>query len=255
MDILLELNKFNHIKYYDEPHHYYIDGKLMTSATTFIGTYKNKFDTQKEAEKYALKRGLIKEDVIKEWDHKRDYSTIKGSQVHDYAENFLNNKVFPYDPSNAINRFGEDIIKPAYDKCVSIFNEFYEKSNANLLPVKSEFVIGDADLGICGMIDQLYWNKKANELQIWDWKTNKAIKTQNDFGNKFKGPIAHLDECEYNTYSLQTNLYKYIIEKNTNLKIGDMYFLWIFEGNDTFKLYRCADYQKEIHLMLNDYKK
>ena len=26
MDIIKELSKFNHIKYYDEPHKYYIDG-------------------------------------------------------------------------------------------------------------------------------------------------------------------------------------------------------------------------------------
>jgi hypothetical protein len=71
------------------------------------------------------------------------------------------------------------------------------------------------------------------------------------FKNKFKSPISHLDECEFNTYSLQLNLYKYIIEKNTNLKIGDTYFVWLFEGNDNYQVFKCQDMSKEIVTMLN----
>ena len=33
MDISVELSIFNNIKYYDEPHTYYIGDKKMTSAT------------------------------------------------------------------------------------------------------------------------------------------------------------------------------------------------------------------------------
>jgi len=101
------------------------------------------------------------------------------------------------------------------------------------------------------MIDQLFWNKKTNQIQIWDWKTNKAINMKSDYGNKFKKPISHLDECEFNTYSLQTSLYKYIIEKNTNLKIGDLYFVWLFEGNDNYQVFKCKDMKEEIVTMLN----
>ena len=32
METIRELAKFNHIKYYDDPHLYYIDGEKMTSA-------------------------------------------------------------------------------------------------------------------------------------------------------------------------------------------------------------------------------
>ena len=69
-----------------------------------------------------------------------------------------------------------------------------------------------------------------------------------------KAPINHLDECEFNVYSLQTNLYKYIIEQNTNLKIGDLYFVWFFEGNEKYELFKCADYQEEIKMMIDHHK-
>ena len=105
-NIFLELSKFNHITYFDEPHEYYSDGKKLTSVTTFIGKFKEKFDTQGMAESYAAKRGLNVLDVISDWDYKRDFSTVKGSAVHLYAENLWNNKIFPYDPVPVVKRFG-----------------------------------------------------------------------------------------------------------------------------------------------------
>ena len=53
-----------------------------------------------------------------------------------------------------------------------------------------------------------------------------------------------------NTYSLQLSLYKYIIEKNTNLKLGDSYIVWFNEKNETYKPIKCYDFQKEIVKML-----
>ena len=40
-----------------------------------------------------------------------------------------------------------------------------------------------------------------------------------------------------------------MIEKNTNLKIGDLYFVWFFEGNETYKVFKCLDMRKEIEDM------
>ena len=41
MDIIKELSKFNHIKYYDEPHKYYIDGVQQATVNLTEGnTYR-----------------------------------------------------------------------------------------------------------------------------------------------------------------------------------------------------------------------
>lgn len=246
----LELAKFNHIKYFDEPHKYYIGSRELVSATTFIGKFKPKFDTQTMAENYAEKRGLVVEDVIADWDMKRDVSTLKGTAVHNMAENWWNNKAFPYDPSPVVKRFGVDLIREAYDKCENIFKKFWEDASENLIPVKMELVVGDEDYGVAGMVDCLFYNKKSEMLEIWDYKTNKEIKSSNNFGEKFKDPISHLDVCEMNTYSLQLGLYKHIIEKNTDLKIGNCYLIWINEKNPTYKVIQCKEMNAELMLML-----
>jgi ATP-dependent exoDNAse (exonuclease V) beta subunit len=117
-----------------------------------------------------------------------------------------------------------------------------------------ELVVGDDEYKIAGMVDCLFYNKKSNKLEIWDYKTNKEIKTSNNFGNKMLQPISHLDECEHNTYSLQLSLYKHIIEKNTNLEIGNCYLIWIHENNDNYKVIKCNDLHAEIKLMIEHYE-
>ena len=110
-------------------------------------------------------------------------------------------------------------------------------------------MVGDSELGLCGMVDQLFWNEKSGELEIWDWKTNKEIKEKNKW-QQFKSPLSHLDVCELNTYSLQLSLYKHIIEKNTNLKLCSSYIVWLNENNDTYKVFKCNDFEKEVKSIL-----
>ena len=47
MDTILELAKFNDVKYFDGPHKYYVGNKEYVSATTFIKKFKKEFETQK----------------------------------------------------------------------------------------------------------------------------------------------------------------------------------------------------------------
>ena len=103
----------------------------------------------------------------------------------------------------------------------------------------------DEALGVCGMVDQLFWNEKSGKLEIWDWKTNKQIKKNNKW-QQFKEPLDHLDVCELNTYSLQLSAYKYIIEKNTTLELGDSYIVWINENNKKYEVFKCHDFKDEI---------
>ena len=254
MDISVELSVFNNIKYYDEPHEYYIDGQKMTSATRLIGKFKQEFDSAYWSKKKADERNITPEEILAEWKYKSDYSCEKGTLFHEYAENYLNNKIFPY-PEDKVKRvLGNNDVKKDFDKLKELFHEFYEESYGKLIPIKSEVIVGDEELGICGMVDQLFWNNKSEELQIWDWKTNKKIGRSNRW-QQFKEPISHLDVCEFNTYSLQLSLYRYLIEKNTNLKLGESYIVWFNEKNDKYEPIKCRDYRKEVQLLLKEFKK
>jgi hypothetical protein len=291
MDIIQELSKFNHIKYYDEPHKYYIDGIQTLSCTGFIHMFENEFeDNLNKPDKWAERQGYIyeaksmadryankqnfypmeddpygrpdyskpkpleecvsEEDIKKLWKYKNNHATYEGSTLHDYIENYLSNKIKPeakISPEGLVF----DEIKETYEVMKSYFHNFYEDTVAKgkLIPVRSELVIGDRDLMLCGMVDQLFWNVRHQCLQIWDWKTNTILNMKNDYGKKMKGCLWMLDECEFNTYSLQLSIYKKIIERNTNLKLGGCHLVWFNEENPNYKIINCDDHSSHVDNM------
>ena len=246
MELIRELAKFNKIKYYDKPHKYYIDGEELTSVTTFIGKFKEKFDEEYWSKRKAKERGITQKEILAEWKDKALTSTEKGTAFHEYAENYLTNRIFPFPQEQIDNVLGEgNDVKERFDKLVILFEEFYKQSYGKLIPIRAELVVGDKELGICGMVDQLFFNEKSGKLEIWDWKTNKKIDKKNRW-QQFKEPISHLDVCELNTYSLQLSFYKLIVERNTTLELGDSYIVWFNENNDTYKIIKCYDFKGEI---------
>lgn len=256
MEILRELEKFNHITYYDEPHIYTIDGVKQTSVTTLLGKYKTKFDADFWAGKKAAERGISKAEVLAEWEIINKVATTKGSIIHNYIENLLARKVFPYPSSLVIETVGKDhelLVQEKVRKTTVLADKFINDIRGKLIPIKSELVVGEAALGICGMIDQIFWNEKAQEFQIWDWKTNKKLNMYSPFKNKMCNGLAHLDECEYNTYSLQLSIYKQLIERNTGIKIGSLYIVWFFEDNPDYKIIQCKDMEFESNFIFDDY--
>ena len=88
MEITRELAKFNNIKFHDKEHKYYLNDKKMSSVTQLIGKYKQPFDSDYWSEKKANERGILKEEILKEWKYKADFATQKGSAVHAFAENY-----------------------------------------------------------------------------------------------------------------------------------------------------------------------
>ena len=278
MDLYKELSVFNEIKYYDEPHKYYIDGEPTISCTGFIHKFENDFEDginkpNSMADRYAHKQNfypmesdrygrpdyskpkpkeecVTEEDIKKLWKYKNNHGTYEGSTLHDYIENYLNNKIYPEPKESPEGLKFEE----TYNVMKQHFHNFYDDTvkKGKLIPVISELVVGDKELMLCGMVDQLFWNERYQCYQIWDWKTNTRLRGENNYGNKMTGCLRMLDECELNTYSLQLTIYKKIIEKNTNLKLGSCHLVWFNEENDNYKIINCEDYSDHVENMFSE---
>jgi ATP-dependent exoDNAse (exonuclease V) beta subunit len=133
-----------------------------------------------------------------------------------------------------------------------MLHQFHAVYKDKLALVRAELVVGDDTYGVCGMLDKLFYNVEEDELQIWDYKTNKEINMSSKYKSKMINGLNHLEECEYNTYSLQLSIYKKIIEKNTSLKIGKSYLCWINEENDSYQIIETKYFDTESTLMLNN---
>lgn len=239
-EIFKELDVFRKIQFDEESHTYYCNNNVLTSTTTILSQYKEPFDTKNIAEKYALKHNLEVDEVIKEWDDKRISSAQKGTLLHRYLELKFASKMFTTD---------DELFSDGLKRIADLF---YNDVEGKLIPIRAELVIGDEDFGIGGMIDKLFYNASVNEIQIWDYKTNKEISTYNKYKKRMINGLEHLHECEFNTYSLQLGVYKKIIEKNTNLKLGNSYICWMNENNETYKTFQTKDMSKEVGLILGN---
>jgi hypothetical protein len=267
--IFKEFSKFNNIKFYDEPHVYFIDDEQVISVTGLIHKFENAFEEEKwlnikaeervipgfkqpgESDEEALERA--KKIVKAEWTFKNNHGIYEGKLTHFYLENLMANKDVTEDvtghgvvPFDEIENTYYVIKKHAY----SFYRDYV--LTGILIPVKSELVVGAKELKLAGQIDQLFYNTQLDALQLYDWKTNRKLGRTSNYS--MTGPLSHLDSCELNTYSLQLYTYKYLLEKNTNIRLHEkLHIVWLNEHNDGPHVIECRDMTKEVQMML-DYK-
>lgn len=261
IDVLKLEKNFENVFFIDKNHTYKINGDdAKCSVTTLLKKYTPEFKGEKPAKAIAAKRGLSVDDVLREWDYKKEYSCHKGTEFHKFAENYLARKRVSLD-ENAAKQFfmsknSMSVIEDfkSYKKemtgMISNFLKFYNWYKEIYSIVKSELVIGDPDTKICGTIDNLSLNEKTGELAIFDYKTNQNIKTEGYKKETLLDPFNHLQNCEMVKYSLQLWIYKLILEKNTPYKVGDLYIVWVAKENN-YELMPALDLFKEAGDILN----
>ena len=71
--------------------------------------------------------------------------------------------------------------------------------------------------GCCDIIEL----HEDNSFTIYDFKTNKSLNYKSKYGSKYIHPFSKYDECEFNNYTFQLNIYALILKKN-GYKTSDM---------------------------------
>lgn len=259
---------FNDITFFEEPHKYYVAGEEFISVTTLIHKYVEEFKEDFFSKKKAEQHGLTQTQILRAWDFINKKGTMKGSMIHDYSENRIKNKVFSYPEKEIIGEFGFDPIKPEYEYTKKLVDLFHFYSKGRLIPVSAEQIVYDKEAKIAGMFDILYWNIKAQEFQIWDNKTNKIftgleeddendkveeyIKQKEKPINNLKGKLSILEDTDLELYSLQLEMYKQLIQRNTSIKLGQSYVVWFSHNNKKFKIIPMRDRKYYIDIMIEE---
>lgn len=190
--------------YFDEKLHKYTDeyGNTLTSVTTVIGKYVEKFQSEEVARacerigknprhpKYLKYKGKTAKQILKEWDNTTKEALDKGNRKHNYLEevikhsnnysrvqgSYINDRIFtiPDIISNplvgvvTIDKLIELGLDSRYPIIFDMIVKFVDKG----WKLYSEIGVFNTDLLISGLIDLLL--VKDNEFIIMDWKTNKA---------------------------------------------------------------------------------
>lgn len=169
-----------------------IDGNNYTSVSKIVSKYKNKFDSDKWSKVKALQRGITQEEILEEWRLKALASTDKGTAVHKAIEEYF------------VEDKESDLINPY----LSTF-QLWKKRHVFFHPEK---ILYSKEYKVAGTCDMVVYSEKEDEYSILDWKTNKEIVMNNKY-QKMQGICSHLDDCNFNHYMLQLNLYARLLDK------------------------------------------
>lgn len=240
--VLKELDKFNSIKFDEKAHQYSVEGAPFISVTKLVGT-TTFFDTDRLAAQKAESLNVPVSDILALWKRKGNYAKTMGHEVHSYIENLWQGQ--KYKPGH--NEFIEMPLE--IDLLIEQYQSFYKSAKNLMTLIAAEKVIYDLDYKIAGTFDALFHNRVNDCVDIWDWKTSGKIERSNHFGEKLIG-LDHLDACNFNEYALQLSLYKYIIEKNTDIKIKSLNICQISKKNTWYNAFKLPYLKDEAVYLL-----
>lgn len=279
-EYLNELNKaFGDFKFFEEDHHYEYKGERVgISVTRLIEDYTNEFDTQAVAEKvveknkknyeYAknqlehyypntmesygelqqmLKQPLTIQEVLDEWEYKNKFACEKGSAIHEFTQSLWSKKIYKaryFDNSEKFINTVEYLARQS--------NDFYIDYKDRLEHIYDEFVIGSEEYDIASAIDHLFINKLTGGLVLVDYKTNSDIHKNERYAKDMKVPLSHLKDFTLNHYYIQLSIYKYLVEKYTNLKIEEMFIVYFSENIDNYEIIEIPYLKNEVELILEN---
>ena len=187
------------------------------SVTTFIGDFFEEFDAKKISTKLVKSNikymHLTVEELMAQWTKASEYGTL----VHEELEHFILHKT----PVNELKS----------KQGVQWLKNYIVKSD---FEIYSEAVVYSKELKLAGTIDLLLLDKKTGQYNIMDWKTSKRISSK-AFRNK-KGNHAvtsNIDDCNFNHYSLQLSLYRYILETYYGFNIAEQMVIHLEDNRCT----------------------
>lgn len=248
-EYLKELNKaFGDFKFYEENHTYTYKGKpISIGATGLIEQYTQDFDAQVVAERMAEKQGKSVQEILDEWKIKNVIACEKGHLGHLYSQSLWNKENVLENIKSAKNGV-KILLKPILQQAENFYSDYKDR----LEHLADEYVIGSEEYDMASAIDHLFINKLTGGLVLVDYKTNSDIHKNEKYAKNMKVPLTHLKDFTLNHYYIQLSIYKYIVEKYTNLKIEEMFIVWFSENIDNYEIIEIPYLKDEVIKILEN---
>lgn len=232
------------MNFIEETHKYTTDAGIeYTPVTYLLKSFQEWVDWDSVAAKKAKKDGTTKEALLEQWATKRDKAAARGTAYHKMKEDELLNS-----GEGRIVGYGVD------SNGIKIDTTMLLDDNT----IYAEKMIWSNRYEVCGTADLV--EVVEGRINIKDYKTNEKLdfesyKHWKDGSKRLLGPVQHLDDCNFNHYQLQVNLYMYmLLQQNRHLKMGKMEILHvIFDENNVYKEtreYPILNMQREAKNML-----
>ena len=220
---LQDLNPFpreNRIVFREHDHKYFVDGQLVPrSVTGLLHEYSAGFDpsraleSMKHGRNWDAKRmemeeqglGTSDDEILARWNRNGAVQSRRGQLLHHHAECLMNGLAV------------EEPHSPEFKQVNQIYHALLLQG---MVPHRTELCIFHVGLRVAGQIDALFLD--ANwRLVIVDWKRVRNLRTEGF--DPLRYPLDRLPDSNYWIYSLQLNLYRYILETEYAFDVSAMY--------------------------------
>lgn len=265
----------------DVDHYYLVDGvKWEPSVTTYINeTLFEKFNEDEVINKMMTSRnwkhskynGVTSDEIKLQWGQIRIEASQLGLAMHTNLENYYHLMDFKNKchliltaareyPNCAFAKLPLEILKTILYWCKKPLDKVHKKNKEfdlfssflrdypNFTHYRIEWQIFEEEIRLGGSVDMIYRDpENPNQFLIYDWKRSKEIKGENSYQSGRIPATAHLPDSNYWHFSLQLNIYKYILEKAYKMQISGMYILVLHPNQDKYIRILIPDLSKEVN--------
>ena len=218
-------------------HQYYLHGQPATSVSSLYKRFFPEFDTERWAAEAARKRGVPAEEVRQEWAARGAGSAGAGTALHQQIEAVY----------NGAPPIADDAPEFAH------FRAFFH-DHPHLVPFRTEWPIYDEALLLAGTVD-LVARQPDGSLAIYDWKRSKKVVGADGqpLGNHYRpaeGPLRDLPDCAFSRYSLQLNIYQWLLETHYGYRVSARYLVVLHPDYDRYHLVPVPAYPRHLAQLL-----
>jgi len=219
------------IQFEEKGHRYKIlsdPDSIYTSVTGWVHSHFDPFDADGIIDKMMNSKkwskspyfGKTREEIKAQWNANANAVAAEGTKLHRDIETFMNLLPGRTTHADLLAKYQSD--QPIKNDSVewSFFLKFVS-STPHLVPYRTEWIVFNEDIHISGAIDMVY-EKSDGTLMIYDWKRCKEI-TLNGWSRFAKtAGLEHIPDANFWHYTLQLNMYKYILETKYDKKVSNI---------------------------------
>lgn len=274
------------IQFEEESHTYTIDGTRAgwTSCTGFLHNFFEEFNADAVIAKMMASRkwpeskyfGMTAEAIKAQWAEKARLASEAGTRMHLDIEHFYNalpaiweGVCGPTDTTAgaSVSHIADagvertvditagtaamrevDGWEPAGGPEWEYFCEYQRTHGAKFEPFRTEWLVFDEEHKVAGSIDMVY-KKPDGTLAIYDWKRTEELKMENKFQSGL-GPVSHLPDTNYWHYSLQLNVYRYILQKHYGVTVSELALVVLHPINKSWRVAKVNMMDEEVADMM-----
>ena len=213
-----------------ESHQYFKEGVQYISVTTLRDSWFKKFDADETLKKMRTRpmgryEGMTDEEIKQLWASKGEVAAAQGTALHKHIELYYK-------------------LEPVVDNSIEYAQFLTFVQDSSLIPYEIEWMVCDPETRVAGTIDFVAENKDGT-IDLYDWKRSSKVNEYVPFYSHCLEPeLSHIPDTTYWKYTMQLNLYRYIVEK-MGKRVRRMFLVCFHPDILSYQKYQVAEVDLE----------